>query len=230
MDSSLLKRSLAAIAWLSLVSYTALLAPPDDPQTWDLIRRLSLGQWQGINPLIVALFNAMGLWPLLYGPLLLLDGHQRGWRAWPFAIASFGAGAFALLPYFVFRPLPTGSLPVTWPPLLQKLDRRWLTLPLGIAIALLGLLALQGDLADFVQQFQTSRFIQVMTLDFACLTLLFPVLLLEDAHRRGDRRRIWPLIGFLPLLGAVIYQGWRLPLPKAKSLSASDEATAAAIS
>lgn len=183
-----------------------------------------------MNPLIVALFNAMGLWPLLYGPLLLIDGQQRGWRAWPFAIASFGAGAFALMPYFVLRPLPTGSLPTAWPPFLQKLDRRWLALPLGIAIALLGVLALQGDWADFVQQFQSSRSIHVMTLDFACLTLLFPVLLLEDAQRRGDRRPVWALIGFIPLLGAVIYQAGRLPLPTAKPLSASDEAAAAAIS
>ncbi|WP_338461540.1 hypothetical protein VZH09_11015 [Synechococcus elongatus IITB7] len=230
MDSSLLKRWLAAIAWLALVSYTVLFSPADDPQTWELIRRLSLGQWQGINPLIVALFNAMGLWPLLYGPLLLIDGHQRGWRAWPFAIASFGAGAFALLPYFVFRPLQPGVEPATWPPFLQKLDRRWLALPLAVAIALLGALALHGDPADFVQQFQSSRFIHVMTLDFVCLTLLFPVLLLEDAYRRSDRRRFWAWIGFLPLLGAVIYQGWRFPLPTAKPLSASDEATAAAIS
>ena len=213
MDSGLLKRIAAAIAWLALIGYAVLLAPPDDPQTLDLIQQLSLGQWQGINPLIVALFNAMGIWPLLYAPLLLLDGYQRGFRAWPFAIASFAAGAFALLPYFVFRPLNAGERPATWPPFLQKLDRRWLALPFAAAIGLLTWLALQGNSADFLQQFQSSRFIHVMTLDFGCLTLLFPVLLLEDAQRRGDRWRFWAVLGFLPLLGAVLYQGFRQPLP-----------------
>ncbi|MGB5972906.1 MAG: DUF2834 domain-containing protein, partial [Nodosilinea sp.] len=60
--------------WLGLTLYAFILAPPSQPDTAGLILRLSTGAWEGINPAVVALFNAMGIWPVVYAALVLLDG------------------------------------------------------------------------------------------------------------------------------------------------------------
>ncbi len=69
------------LLWLGFVTYAFLLAPPNQPDTFDLIKNLSTGQIAGINPLVVALFNIMGVWPLIYSALLFIDG--RGQRFEP---------------------------------------------------------------------------------------------------------------------------------------------------
>ncbi|MBW4651881.1 MAG: DUF2834 domain-containing protein [Kaiparowitsia implicata GSE-PSE-MK54-09C] len=198
------------LLWLGFISYAALLAPPDDPNTLMLIRQLATGQWQGINPLIVALFNIMGIWPLVYASVLLADGRGQRVPAWPFVTASFGVGAFALLPYLgLRRSNPTfvgekGSL-------LALLDSRWT----GRAIALGGLALLvygvtAGDWSDFIAQWRTSKFIHVMSLDFCALALLFPAVLADDMTRRGMKAdwRFWG-VAVLPYLGAIAYLALR---------------------
>lgn len=89
--------------WLGFVLYAFILAPPDRPDTADLILRLSTGAWDGINPAVVALFNAMGLWPMVYAAVALGESHGQPRRAWPFVVGSFAVGAFALLPYLALR-------------------------------------------------------------------------------------------------------------------------------
>ncbi|WP_353735256.1 hypothetical protein [Okeania sp. SIO2C2] len=54
------------LLWIGFSTYAFLLAPPDQPDTLELIQKLSTGQWENINPLIVSLFNIMGIWPLIY--------------------------------------------------------------------------------------------------------------------------------------------------------------------
>ena len=39
--------------WLGFIAYAAILAPPDDPETLDVILRLSSGQTAELNPLLV---------------------------------------------------------------------------------------------------------------------------------------------------------------------------------
>jgi hypothetical protein len=203
------------LLWLGFVTYAFLLAPPDRPDTFELIKHLSTGQIAGINPLIVALFNVMGVLPVIYSCVLFIDGRMQKIPAWLFATASFAVGAFAIVPYLALRePNPSFSGKKTW--LLQLLDSRWLGLVL--AIATLGLLFYgirQGDWADFVQQWRSSRFIHVMSLDFCLLSLLFPALLHDDMARRGltDQRLFW-VIALLPLLGAIGYLVLRPSLPQ----------------
>lgn len=208
-----MRRILFGGLWIGLVIYAFLLAPPNQPDTFDLIQRLSTGQWQGINPLVIALFNLMGVFPLIYSALILLDGRGQKLPAWPFAVGSFGVGAFALLPYLALRrPNPTFTGPKTG--LLKLLDSRWngAILLLGTLI-LLGFGLLKGDWADFIQQWQTDRFIHVMSLDFCLLCLLFSSLLGDDMARRGwqNRTAFW-LLSLLPLLGAVTYLTLRPPI------------------
>ncbi len=196
--------------WLGFVLYSFILAPPDRPDTADLILRLSTGQWDGINPVIVALFNAMGIWPLVYAAVALVDGHGQKQRAWPFVLVSFAVGAFALLPYLALRqPNPSFDGPKS--SLLRLLESRWLGAVLAAgAIALAAFALLTGDWLDFGQQWQTSRFIHVMSLDFVALWLLFPVLLRDDMARRGLSQPWVPAaVLALPLVGACLYLALR---------------------
>jgi len=205
--------------WLGFLLYAILLAPPDAPDTLTLIQRLSAGDWEGLNPLIIALFNLMGIWPLVYCAVLFVDGRGQRIPAWPFAVGTFAFGAFLLLPYLALRHLnPTfkGSKTIA----LRLWDSRWLALSflLGTIVLMgygLGLGISGGWWGDFVQQWQTSRFIHVMSLDFCLLTLLFPVLIEDDRLRRGVKRRdpLWGLC-LLPLVGACLYLVFRPSLPE----------------
>jgi hypothetical protein len=217
----MLRRLLFGGIWLGFVVYAFAFAPPDRPDTFALITHLSTGQWDGINPWIIALFNAMGVWPLVYCGVLFADGEGQRVKAWPFAIASFAVGAFALLPYLALRsPHSNGSGTKSWG--LKIWDSRWIgLLALVGAIACLGFGLTQGNGPDFIHQWQTSRFIHVMSLDFCLLSLLFPTLVRDDMARRGmdDSPLFW--LTLLPLLGPCAYLMVRSPLV-ALSLEKSD--------
>ncbi|MBD2336787.1 DUF2834 domain-containing protein [Calothrix sp. FACHB-156] len=200
------------LLWLGFIVYAFFLAPPDRPDTFELIKNLSTGQWQGINPLVIALFNIMGIWPVIYSALVLFDGRGQKIRAWLFAIASFAVGAFALLPYLALRQ-PNPQFQGQKNAVLKLLDSRVTGVGLTIATAILVAYGLQGNWADFAQQWQTSRFIHVMSLDFVLLCLLFPALLGDDMARRGWKNpALFWLITLIPLFGPLIYLCVRPPL------------------
>lgn len=203
------------LLWVGLVSYAFLLAPPNQPDTFELIKNLSTGQWTGINPLIIALFNIMGVWPLIYGCLLFIDGRGQKIPAWPFATFSFGVGAFALLPYLALRE-PNTQFSGQKNLFLKILDSRWLGLILTIGSVILVAYGLLGaDWADYIQQFQTSRFIHVMSLDFCLLCLIFPALLGDDMARRGiNNPALFWAVALIPLFGPLAYLCLRPPLPE----------------
>lgn len=237
MTPNRLRKLAFGLLWAGFAAYAFLLAPPDRPDTFDLIARLSSGDWDGLNPILVALFNLMGVWPLVYGCLLFADGRdQPDIAAWPFAAGTFGIGAFSLLPYLALRePNPRFSGPRGG--FLRLWDSRWTGAVLAIAAIALVAYGLQGDLpshwADFAQQWRTSRFIHVMSLDFCLLCLLFPALAGDDAARRGwppETRPRWvPAIAWVPLFGALAYLCLRPGLPDgeraAESASVADAGT-----
>ncbi|MDY7023302.1 MAG: DUF2834 domain-containing protein [Cyanobacteriota bacterium] len=202
----MLRKILFGCLWIGFGVYAFTLAPPDQPDTLDLIKDLSTGNWQGINPLIVALFNIMGIWPLIYSSILFVDGQGQKIPAWPFAFASFAVGAFAILPYLAFRqPNPNFSGSVSF--FLKILSSRITGILLTVGtLTLIGYGLNGGNWSNFVQQWQTSRFIHVMSLDFCCLCLLFPALLGDDMARRGMKNPIlfWT-VALIPLLGPLLY-------------------------
>ncbi|MEA5462443.1 DUF2834 domain-containing protein [Leptothoe sp. PORK10 BA2] len=204
--------------WLGFVTYGVLLSPPSAPDTLGVILQLSTGQWAELNPWVVVLFNLMGLWPVIYASLALDDGRDQAVPAWPFVVGSFGLGAFALLPYLALRK-STATLPrePVDSLLLRVMHRRWV----GVGVAILTLLLLaygftqgqgqiqgQGVWQDFLDQFSTSQFIHVMSLDFCLLTLLTPSLLWDDMARR-QASPLWRGVSLLPLLGPAIYLALR---------------------
>lgn len=191
--------------WLGFLGYAIFLAPPDQPDTLDLIQRLIKGPFTGINPLIIALFNLMGVWPMIYTAVLLGDGRGQKLPAWLFAIGGFLLGAFALIPYLALRhPNPTFKGPLDWG--LRAWEWRGTgVLLLFVTLGLVGYGISQGDWADFGHQWQTSRFIHLMSLDFCLLTLLFPLLLGDDMARRQDDRPSLKFLGWVPLFGPLLY-------------------------
>lgn len=203
--------------WASVIVYASFLAPPNQPDTFELIKNLSIGKWDGINPLIIALFYIMGIWPMIYGGLMFIDGREQKVPAWLFAAASFGVGAFALMPYLALRE-PSQEFMGSKGILLKVLDSRWFGVALAVGtLGLLGFGLLKGDWADFVQQWQTSRFIHVMSLDFCLLCLLFPALLGDDMARRGLKNSQWLwIVALIPLIGPLLYLCVRPPLPDAE--------------
>ncbi len=201
------------LLWLGFVAYAFIFAPPDQPDTIALITNLSTGNWENINPLIISLFNLMGIWPMVYTCMILIDGRGQKIPAWPFALGSWALGAFALLPYFALRqPNPRFSGEKNM--LINILDARLtgVVLTLGaIVLCVSGLI--NGNWPDFIQQWQTSRFIHVMSLDFCVLSLIFPALLKDDLARRGiDNPVIFWLVALIPLFGPVVYLACRPPL------------------
>lgn len=202
-----------AALWVGLAVYAFLLAPPNQPDTFELIKNLSLGEIDGINPLIVALFYIMGVWPMIYSCLLFFDGRTQKIPAWPFATLSFGVGAFALLPYLALREPRTNfsGQKNAW---LKLLDSRWTGIGLMIAAVLLVAYGLSnGNWGDYLYQWRTSRFIHVMSLDFCLLCLLFPALLRDDMARRGlHNSQLYWITVLIPLFGPLIYLCVRPPL------------------
>jgi len=199
--------------WAGFVAYATLLAPPDRPETLSLIQDLSTGHWEGINPLVSALFNIMGVFPVIYSALLFIDGRMQKLKAWVFVLGSFALGAFALLPYLALRdPNQEFSGKKGW--LINLLDSRWTGALVAIgAFALVVYGFTNGDWNDFVQQWRTSRFIHVMSLDFCLMTLLFPTLLGDDMARRNLRNSaVFWLVSLIPILGPAAYLALRPPL------------------
>ena len=208
----ILKKIAFWLLWIGFGVYAFLFAPPSQPDTLELIQKLSTGEWENINPLIISLFNIMGILPLIYSCLLFFDGRGQKVPAWLFSTLSFGVGVFAILPYLGLRqsnPSFSGKKNL----FLNILDSRILGIALTLGTIFLLIYGLKnGDWEDFIQQWQSSRFIHVMSLDFCMLCLLFPTLLEDDMSRRGMEKNSWYWVALIPLLGPLIYLSVRSPL------------------
>ncbi len=112
--------------------------------------------------------------------------------------------------------------------MLKLLDSRVTGFILTLATAILVAYGLRkGDWGNFVQQWQTNRFINVMSLDFCLLCLLFPVLLENDMARRSWKNpQLFWLIVLIPLFGPLIYLSVRPPLPEVGVESISNQPAA----
>lgn len=219
---TMIRRLGFGLLWIAVLVYAFNFAPPESPDTPDLILRMSTGEWDGINPAILALFNLMGVFPFAYAAMLFADGRGQKVGAWVFVAASFGVGAFALLPYLAIRdrnPQLQGEKNAV----LKFWDSRILgALLAAAAIVLLVFGVTQGDWSDFAQQWQTVRFIHVMSLDFLLLCALVPAVLRDDMARRGlESSTVFWAVSLVPLLGLLAYLSLRPPLPE----SAAEYAT-----
>lgn len=209
------------LIWVGFIAYIILLAPPLHlEETLALLKNIFTLQWVAINPIVLSLFALVGIWLLIYSGLLFIDSRMQWIPFWPFALASVGSGVLGLLPYLAFRE-PNQEFSGQKDAFLQLLDSRFFAIILSFStIALLAYSFSLGDWGDFVQQFQSDRFIHGMSLAFCLFWLLFPTILGDDMGRRhwNNPQLFWVVV-FVPLLGPLGYLCLRPPLP----LNSSEE-------
>lgn len=193
-----LSRLVALVTWLLLLTTAFLFSPPAAPDTNDVIRRMLVGQLEGINVSLFALFNVMGVLPMSFLAVLVFDAKAQRVPKWPFVMASFALGAYALLPYLVLRQweLPRRPAETWW---LRLLASRLL----GVVLTALGLtlvaLFVTGDVRGFVTLVRTQQFPFAMALDFAACWVLGALLGAEEARVRQQAALQW--LSLVPVLG-----------------------------
>ncbi|WP_033541027.1 hypothetical protein [Planococcus sp. CAU13] len=186
------------LIWILLIIYARYLAPgtgannPIFPELFD-------GNIGAIDPLVLAVFNSLGLFPLVFFTILVLNDHWR-FPAWPFTLLSFVIGAFALLPYFAFglrKPKKNLRTP-RW--LIRFLRSRFWLITLIVMWAINLLTLLQGfSFADYVDYFFASSLVSVMTVDWFVLyglSVYTVYRLYPDARAKG--------LAWIPIIGPVL--------------------------
>jgi len=201
------------LIWIGFIAYVIFIAPPLQPETLTLLKKIFTGQWQLINPIILSIFSMVGISILIHSCFLFFDGRMQKIPAWVFVLASVGTGVIGLLPYFALRE-PNQEFSGgkdTW---LKWLDSRSTGVIISLsAIAILSYALLLGDWGNFIEQFQTSKFINAMSLAVCLLILLFPALLGDDIARRQLKNPlIFWTVTLLPLFGTLGYLCLRPPL------------------
>lgn len=228
--------------WAGLIAYVALSAPDQTPRLDQIYLMGMVTQDSSVNAGALSLFNMMGIWPAVYAALLMPaasgltddvdDGEgsdRKGPKAWPFVVGSFAAGAFALLPYMALWREPARPVVARQggPKGVEKvLESRVLGAALAAAAAALivkgFVLPSEEEVGMSFRLFNSSKFIHVMSVDFATLALLSPLWISNDMIVRkwgpasGDSTKAYALawaFAALPLVGPCIWLAVRPPLP-----------------
>lgn len=194
------------LIWAGFITYIVFLSPPIHlEETLTLLKNIFTLNLSEINPIILSLFSLVGIWLLIYSGLLFIDGRMQRIPFWPFAIASVGSGVLGLLPYLALRE-PTQEFSGQKNTFLRLLDSRFFGIILSFSTVVILAYGLLGDWTDFVQQFQSDRFINGMSLAFCLFCLLFPTVLGDDmARRRWNNPAIFWTVSLIPLIGALAY-------------------------
>lgn len=154
-------RWFALVLWTALVAEAALLAPAGEGLP-DWVLAVSSGDWGAHDPLVIAHFMLMGVWPLL----LLAQTADR-WRTRPVPLLPFVAltmalGAFVLLPGLMIVGSQRHAVGrvgrIARHPLVQAL----------LALQAIGLAAWgfgAGSTSAWLEAFRTDPFLHIMTFD-----------------------------------------------------------------
>lgn len=185
------------IVFLLLTGYAVFFAPGAGGGDDVIFQSLIRGEFDHVDPLVTAVFSSLGVYPAIFLMLLVrLDRHRV--PAWPFALLSFGLGAFAVLPWFVVRGKIVQDKP-RGPDWLHQAVRSKILLSLLLVLSAgLWLTAFTGSIGAYAEAFQTSHLVSVMTVDlFVIFWLCFWI------FRQEFDERLAPL-GTFPLFGPLV--------------------------
>ncbi|MCW2276901.1 DUF2834 domain-containing protein [Heliophilum fasciatum] len=208
----MIRKGLLFLAWVALIGYAVWLAPSQGNEFQLVVDLLTL-RWDDYNPLVIAVFQSLGLFPLMLAAVVLFDRREQDVPAWPFVALSFVLGGFALLPYFVLRQEGYTFLGkrrgwVRW------LDSRILGALTLVAAAVLSVYGLiWGDWSAYLTEFRQNGLVHIMSIDFFVLQFLFALTLSDDMMRRGywNGATYW-MACLLPFVGPALYLTIRPPL------------------
>jgi hypothetical protein len=198
------------VLWAGFVAYAAFAAPPDDPElTSALVRGAFTGRFDGIDPSIAAVFSLLGVVPVLAASFVLRDGSTRRVPAWPFAMAMFAVGAFALLPWLAFRRLGTPLEPPRSPNVVRRILASRIAAA-GIVVALIALTCwavFSGSSAAYLSAFRRTSMVNVMSVDFVICGALLYVLMEEARAEVGPEEEpaFARVVRFVPVLGPALW-------------------------
>ncbi|OMF67316.1 hypothetical protein MKY66_11560 [Paenibacillus sp. FSL R5-0766] len=207
-------RWILGLVWIAFIAYALLLAPGQSPGSDPIFKELIT--MQSKEPWLLTAFSWLGIFPAVYACMLLrTSAKERGGRvpAWPFVILSFGLGAFALLPYYAWsssanrasgygslhfgRQRESGIGRVAAHKLTHVI---LLLLTLGTAFYAVT----QGHPDVYMEAFNQSAFVHIMTIDFVLLTLLSMIAIYRDTEA-SRRSPAWAVTGIIPIVGPLIY-------------------------
>lgn len=205
--------------WVGILGYIFMFSPNQTPFRDQIFleKLVGLGSNEGIqiNRVFFALFNLMGVYPAIYAALLNPAARSSNKVPLaPFLALSFGAGVFALLPYFaLWAPLPVQQrqLPPKSElgPIRKALESKitaGVLLAAATGLLISAVTAGSEEWTQFFYLFDESRFVHVTSLDFLLLTAFLPFWLSNDASfRKWSYQDSALFLGFIPLIGPAIY-------------------------
>ncbi|ALF53544.1 hypothetical protein ACX27_12990 [Nostoc piscinale CENA21] len=206
----MMKKLILWLIWVGFIAYIVFFAPPLHlEETLTLLKNILTFNLSAVNPIIVALFSLVGIWLLIYSGLLFIDGRMQQIPFWPFVLAAVGSGILGLLPYLALRE-PNQEFSGQKDAFLRLLDSRLFGIIVSLSTIVIVAYGLLGDWSDFVQQFQSDRFINGMSLAFCLFCVLFPTVLGDDmARRRWNSPAIFWTVSLIPLVGILAYLSLR---------------------
>jgi hypothetical protein len=193
------------VSLLLIFSYIFIFAPGDMTGNTNLILKMYSGKFRSVNPLIFSVFNLLGVWPMAYGVLVLEESKVQDFPVWPFILLSFIAGGFVYLIYFSLRKRSLEELPkISLQEKVEKRSNMYLLLAVGAILVLYGVLL--GDYGGYLRSFQENNLVHVMTIDFVLLSILSPVLIMDDLHRKSsyNMRRLF-FYSIFSIISVLIY-------------------------
>ncbi|MGI8316528.1 hypothetical protein [Halobacillus mangrovi] len=193
------RRVILAFIWAAFVLYTWTGAPSGNEGHLQQLIAMD-----NPDPLLLAVFSLLGIYPLAFAILILKHDKSR-LPAWPFVIGSFMLGAFALMPYFFLsatRNERSNRTPM-WLLLFLQSTLLHLVLLLGsFSLIIHGIVS--GNFSIYADAFTTSQFVHVMTIDFIVLTALSMFVIGWDQWKNSNRRS-WLWMGMVPVIGLIVY-------------------------
>jgi hypothetical protein len=182
-----------AAVFILLVFYAVFLAPGSDNGD-EILGHLLSGRFEEVDPLVTAVFSLLGIYPIIF-LLLLIPKDMNRIPAWPFALLSFGLGAFAVLPYLIIQGRKIKKRP-RGPVFLHRTlrSRFFLLIPGALSVIVL-VTAVNGSFAGYIEAFFSSHLVSVMTVD-----LLVVIWLTYDLLKykwKADQ----PWLSFIPAFG-----------------------------
>ena len=194
------------LIWLSWVIYAFTFAPTQQVADMAYIMQMMRMETEQVDASVIALFNLMGVWPMIMAAILLIDGRGQKIPAWPFLLGSCVLGNFILFPYIILRkanPHFDGRKTIGVRVADSKIFAMLIFL---LANAMILLALLMGNVEAFKTTFAVNNLVNIMTFDFILFLFAFPAILGDDMLRRGidDRRQFW-FHTLIPVLGPCLY-------------------------